>query len=66
VPVGLAPGDVLDVYLAVATLLPSGPLTGVTHPVVAALTAGDAKARRHTGRETFSRSDSVCGDTPDG
>lgn len=65
-PAGLAAGEVLDVHLTVSTTLPAGPLTGVTHPVVAAVTTGAAAAQRHTGRETLSRTDSVCGDVPSG
>ena len=65
-PLRLAPGDVLDVYLKVATERPARALIGVKHPVVAVVASGDASSQRLTGRETLTRTDAVCGDAADG
>jgi hypothetical protein len=65
-PLRLVPGDVLDVYLDVATVLPGGQLTGLTHPVVALVASGAAASQRLTGRESRTRADAVCADAADG
>jgi hypothetical protein len=65
-PVRLGPGDVLDVYLRVAAVVPTGPVTGLAHPVVALAPAGQAASQRHTGKESVSRSDAVAAATADG
>ncbi|MEV4345212.1 hypothetical protein AB0J83_12115 [Actinoplanes sp. NPDC049596] len=65
-PVGLAAGQSLDIELRVDTVRPPGPLTGLTHPLVAAVTTGAAGAQRHTGRESLTRTDAVSDGRPQG
>lgn len=66
VPAGLAPGDVLDLNLTVATTVPAGPLVGVTHPLVAFVPVGEDAGQRYTGRQTLTRTDAVCGEAASG
>ncbi|MFC6020236.1 hypothetical protein ACFP2T_29215 [Plantactinospora solaniradicis] len=59
VPIRLAPEDVLDVELRVSTLTPSGALTTIKHPVVGLTALGADVAQRLTGKDAFTRADSV-------
>lgn len=65
-PVRLVAGDVLDVYLKVATVVPVGELTGIKHPVVALVASGASASQRLTGRENLTRNDAVCAEAADG
>jgi hypothetical protein len=58
-PMRLTAGDVLDVGLQASLLTPSGPLPTIKHPVVTLSSMGGTVSQRETGRNTFTRLDSI-------